>query len=269
MGENMEDWFKVKKVADKTWAIHDKTQVACYLVEGEEKAILIDTCWGLANLAELVQSITSLPVKVVITHGHPDHVCGAFQFSDLYISNEDKGLLNAFYNKQTRRQLIENRFKDQLSADFSEEKWINAELGNVSTIKEGDVFELGKRDLKVIAVPGHTPGSICLLDGENELLFSGDSVQTTPVLMHLDTSLQLSTYFDSLVHVCSFEEEYDRILPGHGETPLDKAVLYELIDGVSEILEGNVSGILEQTFFGEGLVCKFNETSIIYNENQL
>jgi glyoxylase-like metal-dependent hydrolase (beta-lactamase superfamily II) len=269
MGENMEDWFKVKKVADKTWAIHDKTQVACYLVEGEEKAILIDTCWGLANLAELVQSITSLPVKVVITHGHPDHVCGAFQFSDLYISNEDKGLLNAFYNKQTRRQLIENRFKDQLSADFSEEKWINAELGNVSTIKEGDVFELGKRDLKVIAVPGHTPGSICLLDGENELLFSGDSVQTAPVLMHLDTSLQLSTYFDSLVHVCSFEEEYDRILPGHGETPLDKAVLYELIDGVSEILEGNVSGILEQTFFGEGLVCKFNETSIIYNENQL
>ncbi|MCZ3367023.1 MULTISPECIES: MBL fold metallo-hydrolase [Methanobacterium] len=265
----MEDWFKVKKVADKTWAIHDKTQVACYLVEGEEKAILIDTCWGLANLAELVQSITSLPVKVVITHGHPDHVCGAFQFSDLYISNEDKGLLNAFYNKQTRRQLIENRFKDQLSADFSEEKWINAELGNVSTIKEGDVFELGKRDLKVIAVPGHTPGSICLLDGENELLFSGDSVQTAPVLMHLDTSLQLSTYFDSLVHVCSFEEEYDRILPGHGETPLDKAVLYELIDGVSEILEGNVSGILEQTFFGEGLVCKFNETSIIYNENQL
>ncbi|WP_424356112.1 MBL fold metallo-hydrolase [Methanobacterium sp. MBAC-LM] len=265
----MEDWFKVKKVADKTWAIHDKTQVVCYLVEGEEKALLIDTCWGLGNLEELVQSITSLPVKVVITHGHPDHVCGAFQFSDLYISNEDKGLLNAFYNKQTRKQLIEKRFNDQHSADFSKEKWINAELANVSTIKEGDVFELGKRDLKVIAVPGHTPGSICLLDRENELLFSGDSIQNAPVLMHLDTSLPLSTYFDSIVHACSFEEEYDRILPGHGETPLDKAVLYELIDGVSEILEGNVSGILEQTFFGEGLVCKFNETSIIYNENQL
>ena len=265
----MEDWFKVEKVADKTWAIRDKTQVACYLVEGEEKALLIDTCWGFGNLVELVQSITLLPVNVVITHGHPDHVCGAFQFSDLYISNEDRGLLTSFYNKQTRKQLIENRFKDQHSADFSKEKWINAELGNVSIIKEGDVFELGKRNLKVIAIPGHTPGSICLLDGENELLFSGDFIQTAPVLMHLDTSLPLSTYFDSLVHVCSFEEAYDKILPGHGETTIDKAILNELIDGVSEILEGNLSGKPEQTFFGEGLVCEFNETSIIYNENHL
>lgn len=264
-----ENWFKVKQVADKTWAIRDKTHVACYLVEGEEKALLIDTCWGLGNLAELVQSITSLPLKVVFTHGHPDHVCGAFQFNDLYISNEDEYLLNNFYNRETRRQLFENRFKDQCPADFSKKNWINARLRNVSNVKEGDVFELGKMNLKVISVPGHTPGSICLLDEENELLFSGDSIQTAPVLMHLDTSLPLSTYFDSIVHACSFEEAYDKILPAHGETPIDKTVLDELINGTSEILEGKLVGKLEQTFFGEGLVCKFNKTSIIYNENQL
>lgn len=264
-----ESWFEVKKIADKTWAIHDKTQVVSYLVEGDKKALLIDTGWGLGNLAELVQSITSLPITVVITHGHPDHVCGAFQFSDLYISREDEYLLKNFYNSETRRQLLENRFKDQYSADFSKENWINARLKNVSTVKEGDVFELGRRNLKVIEIPGHTPGSICLLDKENELLFPGDSIQTTPILMHLDTSLPLSTYFDSIVHVYSFEEEYDKILPGHGETPVDKTVLDELINGVSEILEGKLVGKLEQTFFGEGLVCKFNKTSIIYNENQL
>lgn len=262
------DWFKVKKVADRTWVIRDKTHVACYLVEGEKKSLLIDTCWGLGNLAELVQSITSLPIDVVITHGHPDHVCGAFQFNDLYISKEDESLLNAFYNTQTRRNLIENRFKDYPD-EFSKEEWINAELDRVSIIKEEDVFELGKRDLKVIAAPGHTPGSICLLDEKNELLFSGDSIQTAPVLMHLDTSLPLSTYFDSIVHVCSFEDAYEKILPAHGETPLDKTVLDELINGVSEILEGKVTGKLEQTFFGEGTVSKFNKTSIIYNENHL
>ncbi len=58
----MADWFKVKEVAEKVWAIHDNTNVACYLVEGEEKSILIDTEWGLGNLAELIQSITSLPL---------------------------------------------------------------------------------------------------------------------------------------------------------------------------------------------------------------
>jgi Zn-dependent hydrolases, including glyoxylases len=268
MENEIMDGFKVKKIADKTWVIHDKTQVACYLVEGEEKSLLIDTCWGLGNLAELAQSITSVPIDVVITHGHPDHVCGAFQFNDLYISKEDESLLNVFYNKQTRKNLIENRFKDY-PADFSKEEWINAELGSVSTIKEGDVFELGKRDLKIIAAPGHTPGSICLLDAENELLFSGDSIQTAPVLMHLDTSLPLSTYFDSIVHVYSFEDAYETILPAHGETPLDKTVLDELINGVSEILEGKVAGKLEQTFFGEGSICKFDKTSIIYDENRL
>lgn len=264
-----EDWFKVKKIADKTWAIRDKTQVACYLVEGEEKSLLIDTCWGLGDLAGLVRSITSLPLKVVFTHGHPDHVCGAFQFDDLYISNGDMALLTAFYHKQTRKQLIEKRFKDSCPADFPKEIWINAELGNIAVVQEGDIFNLGKRNLRVISVPGHTSGSICLLDEENELLFSGDSVQTAPVLMHLDTSLQLSTYFDSIVHACSFEEAYQKILPSHGETPVDKSVLEELINGVSEILEGKQSGELKQTFFGEGLVSKFNKTSVIYDENRL
>lgn len=263
------DWFNVKQVAEKVWTIHDNTNVASYLVKGEEKSLLIDTGWGLGNLAELIQSITSLPLSVVITHGHPDHVCGAFQFADLHISSEDRNMLNAFYNKKTRRQIIENRFKDQYPSDFSKEEWINAEIGSVSTVQEGDVFNLGERKLNVLAVPGHTPGSICLLDKENKLLFSGDSVQTAPVLMHLDTSLPLSTYFDSLVHIYSFKDDYSTILPSHGETPLNKRVLEELINGVSDILEGKQVGTLEQTFFGEGLVCKFDNTSVIYDENRL
>jgi hydroxyacylglutathione hydrolase len=263
------DWFNVKQVADKVWAIQDNTHVTSYLVECEEKTLLIDTGWGLGNLAELVQSITSLPVTVVFTHGHPDHVCGAFQFSDLHISSEDKNLLNGFYNRETRKNIIENRFKDQCPADFSKENWVNAKIGNVSTVQEGYVFELGGRKLKVIETPGHTPGSICLLDKENELLFSGDSIQTAPVLMHLDTSLSLSIYFDSLIHIYSFEEDYSTILPSHGETPLNKSVLEELINGVSDILEGKLVGTLEQTFFGEGLVCKFKNTSIIYDKNRL
>ncbi len=178
-------------------------------------------------------------------------------------------MLNAFYNRETRRQIIENRFKGQLPAGFSKEEWINAKIGNVSTVQEGDIFYLGGRKLKVLAVPGHTSGSICLLDKENELLFSGDSIQTALVLIHLDTSLPLSTYFDSLIHVYSFKDDYSKILPAHGETPLNKTVLEELIKGVSDILKGKKVGKLEQTFFGEGLVYKFNSTSIIYDKNRL
>lgn len=264
-----ENAYQAKQVADKSWVFHDKTHVASYLVEGKEKALLIDTGWGIGNLAELVQIYTSLPLNVVFTHGHPDHICGAFQFSNLHISNEDKEFLNAFYNTNTRKHIIENH--KPYPAGFSKEKWINAKIDfdNISSVQEGDIFNLGERKLNVIEVPGHTSGSICLLDEENKILFSGDSIQTAPVLMHLGESLPLSTYLDSLIHIHSFNENFDIILPSHGKTPINKTILDELINGASDILDGKITGELEQTFFGEGLICKFNNTSIIYDDNRL
>ena len=76
MDEN-NSWFVLNEITDGIWFISDKTGVNCYLVDGETKSLLIDTGWGLGNLAELIHSITSLPIEVVFTHGHPDHVNGA------------------------------------------------------------------------------------------------------------------------------------------------------------------------------------------------
>jgi hydroxyacylglutathione hydrolase len=263
------EWFKVREVANNVWVIRDNTQVASYLVEGEDKSLLIDTGWGIGNLKELVQYITQLPVMVVFTHGHPDHVCGAFQFSDLHISNNDKNLLKAFYNKETRAQIIKYSFKGPFPQGFSKEEWINAEIDNFSLVQDGDVINLGERKFKVIAVPGHTAGSLCLLDEDGGMLFSGDSVQSTPVLMHLDTSLSLRTFFDSLTYLYSFKNNYNTIFPSHGETPINNTVLEDLLNGVSDVLEGKIRGKVEKTRFGEGLLCKFNTSGIIYDENRL
>ena len=269
MPKSNSEWFKVTEVANNVWAIHDKTEVASYLIIGEDKSLLIDTGWGIGNLKKLVESITSLPVRVVFTHGHPDHVCGAYQFTDLNISQDDLNLIKSFYNKEKRTQIIEYRFKNLIPRGFPKEKWINAEIGQISPIYDGDIFDLGERKLKVITTPGHTAGSICLLDEDEKLLFSGDSVQSTPILMHLDTSLSLSTFLDSLKYLSSFKENYTKILPCHGESPINTTVLDDLLNGVSDILDGKVKGSFEQTRFGEGLICKFNTATIIYDENRL
>jgi len=271
MSGNDSEWFEVSEVADKVWAIRDKTQVASYLILGKDKSLLIDTGWGIGNLKKLVESLTALPVKVVFTHGHPDHVSGAYQFTDLNIAPADISLLKAFFNKETRTQIIKYRFKDLTPPGFSEEQWINAEIGQVSPIKNGDIIDIGERKLKVIATPGHTPGSLCLLDEDERLLFSGDSVQSAsaPVLMHVDTALPLNTFLDSLKYLYSFNESFTKILPSHGEIPLNPTVLDDLLNGVSEILDGKIKGTVEQTRFGEGLVCKFNTATIIYDENRL
>ena len=267
MDENKE-WYNLKEINDEIWCISDKTGVNSYLVNGKTKSILIDTGWGLGNLAELVQSLTSLPVKVVLTHGHPDHVNGAFQFTDLYITSEDMKLLNTFYIKETRQGIIEN-FKAIAPPNFSKEDWINAKINNTFLVEEGYLFDLGDRKLKVIKCPGHTQGSICLLDEKDKILFSGDSLLARPVLMNLETSLPLSTYLNSIKHVNDYSDNFSIILSGHDENPVDTIILEELINGISDILEGKIIGKLEKTRFGEALMCKFNDTAIIYNENNL
>jgi len=261
-------WFNFKEINKGIWVINDKTGANCYLVKGDTNSLLIDTGWGLGNLAGLVQSLSSLPVSVVFTHGHPDHVNGAFQFSDLYITPEDEKLLKIFYIKETREQIL-NRFKDILSPNFSKDNWINAEITDPSIISEDYIFDLGGRELKVLRCPGHTPGSICLLDKQDKILFSGDSILNKPVLMNLETSLPLSTYLKSIKHVITYSHDFKTILSGHDENPVNTVVVEELINCVSDIIEGKIKGKLEKTRFGEALVCKFDHSSINYNENSL
>jgi hydroxyacylglutathione hydrolase len=268
MGFKNSEWFNLNEVKDGVWFIGDKTGANCYLVVGEDKSLLIDTGWGLGNLSELVESITSKPVNVVFTHGHPDHVNGAFQFSELYITPEDKNLMDMFYVKETREAII-NRFKEILPPDFSVDDWICAQISSPSPIFEGDIFDLGNKQLKVIECPGHTAGSICLLDPMDEILFSGDSLLARPVLMNLETSLGLKTYLNSIKHVNSFADDFSIILSGHDDKPVNPIVIEELIGGVSDILQGKIEGKLEETRFGDALNYKFEHTQINYNEDSL
>jgi len=268
MGFKNSEWFNLNEIKDGVWFISDKTGANCYLVEGDTKSLLIDTGWGLADLSELVGSITSLPVNVVFTHGHPDHVNGAFQFSDLYIKSEDKKLMEMFYVKETREQII-NRFREILPSDFSIDGWVSAHITDPSPVSDGYIFDLGNRKLKVIECPGHTAGSICLLDIKDGILFSGDSLLAKPVLMNLETSLGLKTYLKSIKYVNTFADDFNIILSGHDDKPVDPIVIGELINGVSDIIHGKIEGKIEKTRFGDVLGYKFVHTAINYNKDSL
>lgn len=268
MGFKNSEWYNLNEIKDGVWFISDKTGANSYLIEGKTNSLLIDTGWGLGNLNELVGSITSLPVNVVFTHGHPDHVNGAYQFSDLYITPEDEKLMRIFYVKETREQII-NRFIEILPSEFSIKDWVNSQITNPSHIREGYVFDLGNRTVKVIECPGHTAGSICLLDTKDKILFSGDSLLAKPVLMNLETSQGLKTYLESIKHINNFKDDFNIILSGHDDKPVDPIVIKELIEGVSDILHDKIEGTLEETRFGNALQYKFEHTAINYSEDRL
>lgn len=270
MLNNNLDWFTIKEVANKIWAINDNNRDTIYLIEGNNKALLIDTGWGIADLEKLVSSITPLPVVVVFTHAHPDHTFGGFQFSDIYISNEDIPLLHSWFNKERRNFAIENILSNLHVAENSKEIWINEKLNNIIPIEEGYIFDLGQRKIKVIAQPGHSPGCICLLEETEGLLFTGDSILAgDSILLHFEESLPLNIYLDSLKHINSFINKSTIVFPSHGETPIDNNIVQELIIGITSIVSGKVIGTPHETYLGNGLLYKFNSCSLLYNGNNL
>ena len=123
--------------------------------------------------------------------------------------------------------------------------------------------------LEVIALPGHSQGSICLLDRAQRLLFTGDSILGGTIWLHLEESSPLSEYHRSLLALRARAGEFDRLLPAHGETPLPAGALDDLIAGVESILAGRAAGQEERTFAGDGLRCDFGACSLLYRPDHL
>ncbi|MFC1570148.1 MBL fold metallo-hydrolase, partial [bacterium] len=113
-------WFKIKQIAKKVWQIDDYGEDNIYLVEGENKALLIDTGLGVTDLKKIVETITPLPLIVVNTHGHPDHMGGNFQFTKVFAHPSDLGLIQYFSSKAYHQSTIENATKNnpELASSF-------------------------------------------------------------------------------------------------------------------------------------------------------
>ena len=120
-------------------ALHD--MVRCFLLLGEREALLVDTCTGEGDLKAVVEGITKLPVTVVFTHADRDHIGAAKHFE--------------------RRLMHPSEF------DYYASK--NEEPAAMEALWEDDILDIGTFRFEVILLPGHTPGSIALLEADRRL----------------------------------------------------------------------------------------------------
>ncbi|WP_053957191.1 MBL fold metallo-hydrolase [Inediibacterium massiliense] len=235
----MKQYFDIKKVMDGIYhindPINDSATVYSTLIVGNEKALLLDTGYGIGNLKQLVNSITNLPILVVNSHGHIDHVSGNYQFNEVYIHKEDIQVKKKYLIADVKNYIIEY-FKQQnliFPEFFLKEEYVNRNDNAVLIpVEEGYVFDLGGRELEVIHLPGHTNGSIALLDRRNKVLFSGDSI-SSHVLMFLEESTSISTYIKSLKKLNQLD--FDKIIASHFIEPYNKDIINKLINCASHI----------------------------------
>lgn len=244
----MENKIKVKQLSKRIYAMDDMGATG-YVVLGNEKALIIDTMNGSEDLKAVVRTITDLPLLVVNTHGHCDHIAGNLYFEETYLHPADFSLA-----------------KEHSSfPEFVEEcKKLGLEMPPFQEILDGEVIDLGDATLEVIHFPGHTPGGICLLYREERVLFTGDGINCH-LWMQLDNSLSLKELKKSMENISWVREKADRILHGHTMDYNDISLFDELYQGVCDLAEHPelsetdadynwFGGIAKQHVFGEGKV---------------
>jgi hydroxyacylglutathione hydrolase len=252
------------------WSIDGPANDLMYLVTGTRRALLVDTGMGLGKLAETVRSLTDLPLTVVNTHGHPDHAGGNGGFEEVWLAPQDEALMLQMTADQFRLDDLRRVYGgDSLEYHHLAESLVPMQPYRLRPLRPGQMIDLGGRCFEVLPLPGHTPGSICLLNPDEKLLFTGDSIVATPVWMYLQHSTSLSTYLASLKKVRERQDEFEVLLPGHQPTPLGRNQLDALISCAEEILEGRGIGEPTRTFAGEGLQWKHGSGIIIYDPHRL
>lgn len=187
--------YTVSKVSDSHYRLAEGN-VFMELLLGSEKALLIDTGYGFGDLKKAVREITPLPLIIVNTHAHPDHACGNWQFAEAVWMNRRDLECCRLYNTPEARLAAMPKKKPE---DFLEEAYLLGGTGNLAFTEEGQIFDLGGLALEVVNLPGHTGGSIGLMDRAGRRLFVGDAMNTALFLFQKGVSQPLSVYKETLI----------------------------------------------------------------------
>ena len=167
----------VREIAADTYLINEFDGSYCYLLLGEARALLIDCGTGLCDLQQTVRGITPLPVLLTATHGHVDHIGGAGAFEALYLHEADCKRINRLQMTVPMRKIFtcgNGAVKANGVTAAAVKK--GAHKTRLIPIQDGHAFDLGGRTVTVHHTPGHTAGSVALIDEKEKLVFSGDNV---------------------------------------------------------------------------------------------
>lgn len=223
--------YRVVQMDSHTWRIQEFGQgcsVSCYLLEGAERALLIDTGFGTIPLKRIVRGLTRRPVTALLSHGHADHIGGAGQFGAPYLHPADAPLY-AMHSQDALRAL----FLPEGERPFAVNR-------RIVLLREGERFGLGGRSLRVIPAPGHSVGSVCFLDEERRWLYTGDTCCEADVLLNLEFSASVEVYLDTVRRLG--KEPFDLIWPAHHRIPVEREVLKEFEEAAERLCEDKSLG---------------------------
>jgi glyoxylase-like metal-dependent hydrolase (beta-lactamase superfamily II) len=261
-----DDWFQVYKVAPGVYAIYEPYQfqeVISYLILGSERGILFDTGMGIGRIRPLVESLTRLPIRVVNSHTHFDHVGGNADF-DTVLG------MDTTYTRRSAAGMVHDKVRDEVApASLCRPlpKGVEAASYRIrpfkisGTLKDGDVLDLGGRRLEVLAIPGHTPDAMVLVDRENGLLWTGDTFYEGEIWLFVPET-DLEAYGRSVRRLADLAPALRLLLTAHNTPVADPSRLAELQRAFESVRAGTAKahpregGLVEYKFDGFSFLLK-------------
>lgn len=237
-------WFEVYRIRPGIFAIyepHQQEEIISYLILGEKRGLLFDTGMGISDIRKVAEGLTPLPVSVMNSHTHNDHVGDNWRFNDIY------GMDTAFTRENAKgsradaqEEVAPDAICGSLPAGFDEKAYVTRPFHITHWIHGGESIDLGGRVLQVIPTPGHTPDSISLWDSANRLLFTGDMYYPGPIFLYRPET-DLNAYVASIRKMDALGAKL--LLPAHNVPVADPADLPRVIAAMQQARSGKIKPV--------------------------
>jgi glyoxylase-like metal-dependent hydrolase (beta-lactamase superfamily II) len=240
----VDPWFTVEQIDSNTYAISEYghwEHVHSFLLIGADKAVLIDSGIGIDNIKRVTDQLTHLPITVVTTHVHWDHIGSHGEFDELYLHDIEANWLIHGIPGLPIEKVRENVSRDitiPVPETFNPEVYTLFKGHPTGTLTDGEILSLGNRTLEVIHTPGHSPGHICIHDKTNGYLFSGDILYEGTIFAFYPTTAPVDLV-ESLDKICQLKN-LTKIYGSHNRLGLDPSVLKEVSNAIDVLRSNNL-----------------------------
>ncbi len=239
-------WFEVYRIEPGVFAIYEPHQfeeTISYLILGDKRVLLFDTGMGIGDLTKVTAQLTNLPIVVLNSHTHNDHVGDNWQFDTIYGVDTDFTRQNARGSRDdAHAELAADQICGNLPTGFDPKTYSTRPWKITSYVHDGDRIDLGGRSLEVLATPGHTPDAISLFDRQNGLLFTGDTYYPAPIWLYRPET-DLDAYAASIHRLAALASQVKLVLGAHNIPVASPSVLPRLVTAFDAVRRGTIRPI--------------------------